>query len=143
MKHTKTYLFALLVAITFSLPLQAQAQENQFSSKSAAWWNSLGQQLDASLHHSVDQVRDQTLQHVVFFSTNYSKKVDLTHLTPTLLDMYKNERNEARRTMAVVALHAIGNRVSMNSLAKLAQNEPPGSLRNITMAALADYNTSS
>ena len=139
MKHTKACLFALVASIALTLPLQSYAQESTFGTKSPLWWNNLEQQLAVSLNQSVDQVRDETLQHIVFFANNYSDKIKLNHLTPQLLAMYKNERNEARRTMAVVALHAIGNRTSMNRLSRLVQNEPPGSLRNITMAVLSDY----
>ena len=121
MKHTKTYIFALAVSIALSVPLQSYAQKNSFDAKSPAWWNQLGQQLAVSLNQPVDQVRDETLQHIVYFATNHSDKVTLNHLAPDLLDMYKNERNEARRTMAVVALRAIGNRPSMNRLARLAR----------------------
>ena len=143
MKNTKTYIFALVAAMALTVPFQAFAQESTFNSKSPLWWSNLEQQLAASLDQSVDQVRDETLQHIVFFANKYGDKIELSHLTPRLLDMYQNEKNEARRTMAVVALHAIGNRTSMNRLARLAQNEPPGSLRNITMAVLADYKRSS
>ncbi len=97
------------------------------------------QQLVKSLNQPIDQVRDETLQHILFFATNYPEKIDFTELTPELLSIYENERNEARRTMAVVTLRAIGNRPSMNRLARLVEDEPPGSLRNITMALIADY----
>ena len=143
MKNTKTYLLALSLTLTFALPLQSFAQEKYYDQKSEAWWNQLEKQLSVSLETPIDQVRDETLQHIVFFASNYTDKIDLGHLTPTLLGMYENERNEARRTMAVVALRAIGQKSSMNRLARLAQEQPPGSLRNITMAVLADYRTSS
>ncbi len=143
MKQFTKYLSIFTLALAFSLPLQANAQDAAFSHKDDAWWNKLELQLTKSLERSVDQVQDETLQHIVFFATNYEDKVQLGHLAPKLLDMYKTEKNDARRTMAVMALHAIGNKHSMNRLARLAQNEPPGSLRNITMAVIADYKTNS
>ncbi len=143
MKYTKYYLSVFTLALALSIPIQANAQSTPFLNKDAAWWGQLEKQLAKSLDQTVDQVQDETLQHIVFFATNYSDKIELSHLTPKLLEMYRNGNNEARRTMAVVALHAIGNRTSMNRLARLAENEPPGSLRNITLAAIADYRTNS
>ena len=139
MKHSKLPLYAFVLAFTLALPFQANAQNTSFQDRSPAWWNALEQQLSQSLDLSVDQIQDETLQHIIFFATNHSEKVDLTDLTPRLLDLYENDENEARRTMAIVALHAIGNDLSMRRLAELAENEPAGSIRNITMAVLADY----
>ena len=143
MKPTKALLFVLTLTVALSTPTKSSAQQSKFDGKSPAWWSQLEQQLEKSLNQPIDQVRDETLQHIVFFATNYAEQIDLTGLTPELLNIYENERNEATRTMAVVALRAIGNRSSMNRLARLVENEPPGSLRNITMAMIADYKRSS
>lgn len=132
---------ALILLLLFALPQQSSAQESTLKNKSDAWWNLMEQQLSVSLDKEIDQVRDETLKHIVFFANNYSSKIDLHHLAPQLLDIYQTEKSEARRTMAVVALHAIGNQRSMVKLAQLVQTEPSGSLRNITLAAISDYST--
>lgn len=143
MKTTRAFLFMLMLAAALTLPAQSSAQSPDFDAKSSAWWNQMEQQLAKSLTRPVDQVRDETMQHIVFFATNYGDKMDFARLTPELLNIYENDRNEASRTMAVMALRAIGNRPSMNRLARLVEDEPPGSLRSITMAVLADFNHNS
>ena len=139
MKYLKTCMSVFVFALALSIPFQANAQDASYDQRSSAWWNALELQLAASLDQSIDQIQDETLQHVIFFASNYSDKVDLREITPRLLDMYENDDNEARRTMAIVALHAIGDDISMQRLAELAENEPAGSIRNITMAVLADH----
>ena len=139
MKHFKSYATAFVFAIALLLTNQSVAQVSNLDQRSPVWWDALEQQLATSLDQSVDQIQDETLQHVIYFASNHSDKVDLTELTPKLLDLYENDQNQARRTMAIVALHAIGNEYSMRRLAELAENEPAGSIRNITMAVLADY----
>ena len=139
MNHFKTYATAFVFAIALLFTNQSIAQVNTLEQRSSAWWNALEHQLANSLDQSIDQIQDETLQHVIFFASNYADRVNLNELTPKLLDMYANDANDARRTMAIVALHAIGDEFSMRRLAELAENEPAGSLRNITMAVLADY----
>ena len=139
MNQFKTYATAFVFAIALLFTNQSIAQVNTLEQRSPAWWNALEQQLANSLNQSIDQIQDETLQHVIFFASNYPEHLSLQELTPRLLDMYANDNNEARRTMAIVALHAIGDEFSMRRLAELAENEPAGSLRNITMAVLADY----
>ena len=139
MNQVKTYVTAFVFAIALLLTNQSIAQEANLDQRTPAWWDALEQQLATSLDQSIDQIQDETLQHVIYFASNHSDQVDLTELTPKLLDMYANDTNQARRTMAIVALHAIGNDFSMRRLAELAENEPAGSIRNITMAVLADY----
>ena len=139
MNRFRTYATAFVFAIALLFTGQSFAQVASFDQRSSAWWDVLEQQLASSLDQSIDQIQDETLQHVIFFATNHSDQIDLTELTPKLLDMYANDTNQARRTMAIVALHAIGNDFSMRRLAELAENEPAGSIRNITMAVLADY----
>ena len=139
MKLLKTFMSAFVLTLALALPFQANAQNASFEQRNSAWWNALELQLAASLDQSIDQIQDETLQHIVFFASNYSDRLDLSEVTPRLLDLYENDANEARRTMAIVALHAIGNDYSMKRLAELAETEPAGSIRNITMAVLADY----
>ena len=139
MNRFKTYATAFVFTLALLLTNQSFAQLASFDERGPAWWDALEQQLAESLDQSIDQIQDETLQHVIFFASNHAEKVDFTELTPKLLDMYANDTNQARRTMSIVALHAIGNEMSMRRLAELAENEPAGSIRNITMAVLADY----
>ena len=142
MKHTTTFLWAFAIAVALSVPLQAQSLNHPLQNRSSAWWTQLELQLENSLTQPVEQIQDETLQHIIFFATNYKDKVNLDNLTPRLLALYEQKANEARRTMALVALHAIGEKMSMKRLAELVEDEPAGSIRNITMAVLADYYTS-
>jgi len=139
MQQSTTILWALAVAVALSVPLQAQAQRHPLQNRDTVWWVQLEQQLAHSLNQPIEQIQDETLQHIIFFATNYQDKVDLREVTPRLLELYEQRDNEARRTMALVALHAIGEELSMRRLAKLVEDEPAGSVRNITLAVLADY----
>ena len=139
MTKNTTYLGAFAIAFALALPLQAQAQNHPLQNRGPVWWTQLEMQLAHSLEQPVEQVQDETLQHIIFFASNYQDKIDLEELTPRLLELYEQKNNEARRTMALVALHAIGEEMSMRRLAQLVEEEPAGSIRNITLAVLADY----
>jgi hypothetical protein len=140
MNHIRTTVGAFAILAALAVPLQAAAQHHPLDNRPAAWWLQLEQQLKHSLDLSIDQIQDETLQHIIYFSTHYSDKIDLSQITPKLLDIYELETNEARRTMALMALFAIGNEPSMRRLAELVEEEPAGSIRNFTLAVLAQFN---
>ena len=138
MKH-KTYkmgLVALLVAM--ALPLNAQAQR-QLDNKNNLWWNALEQQLANNLNSPIPKIQEAALQHIVFFANNYSDKVDFTDLTPEIMTMYETETLEAKRTLALVALSAIGNEQTMLRLFDLVKNERSKRIHDLTLAVLAEY----
>ena len=121
------------------LPLNAQAQKTAFEQQSPAWWDNLEQQLTHSLNSSIPEIQDETLQHIIYFASNHKALANFNDATPKLLDIYENDSNPARRTMALIALNAIGNEATMIRLAELVENEPAGKIRSITLAVLVGY----
>lgn len=121
------------------LPLNALAQKAPFEQHSSAWWDNLEQQLTHSINSSIPEIQDESLQHIIYFASNHKAQVDFTNATPKLLDIYENDSNPARRTMALIALDAIGNEATMLRLAELVEDEPAGKIRSITLAVLVQY----
>ncbi len=135
----KKYAISLFLMLGLLVPLSAQAQKTPYEHHSATWWDNLEQQLTVSLNTSIPEIQDETLQHIIYFASNYKSKLDLYDATPKLMDIYEHDLNPARRTMALIALDAIGSEATMARLAELVENEPAGKIRNITLAVLAQY----
>lgn len=136
--HMKNISLSILI-LGLLLPLNAQAQKTSFEQQSPAWWENLEQQLAHSLNSSISEIQDETLQHIIYFASNYKAQANFDDATPKLLDIYENDPNPARRTMALIALDAIGNEATMIRLAELVENEPAGKIRSITLAVLVGY----
>lgn len=135
----KKYASSLFLMLGILAPLSAQAQKAPYEQYSATWWDNLEQQLTLSLNTSIPEIQDKTLQHIIYFASNYKSRLDLFDTTPRLLDIYEHDLNPARRTMALIALDAIGSEATMVRLAELVENEPVGKIRSITLAVLAEY----
>ena len=138
MKRMTLLAFTAMFALLATVAAPALAQES-LENKDDLWWDQLETQLIQSLDAPVEQVQTETLQHVIFFATNYADHIDLTDATPALLDMYASNIGDARRAMALAALHAVGNEVSMRQLALQVEQEESERIRELTRIVLADY----
>ena len=135
-------LVACLFATTFVLALVAtpavQAQAH-FDAKPQLWWDALEAQLTASLDSDIAQVQEQTLQHVIFFGTNYRHKLDLTDAAVKVLALYEEDIDDTHRILALMALHAIANEYTMDRLREVVDWETSERVRQLTRVVLADY----
>ena len=141
MKRLAAYLFVFAVALAGTAPAFAQDANNQYATMDGLQWKQLSQQLTLSLDSPIAQIKLETLQHVNFFATYYSDKIDLTEAVTTLIDIYENDMEEGFRILALTSLHALGDRSVMRYLSDVVQTEQSPRVRRLTLAALADYNT--
>ena len=138
MKHKTSILGLVALMVALAMPANAQTQR-QLDNKNDLWWNALELQLANNLDSPVAKIQEAALQHIVFFANNYSDKVDFTDLTPEIMAMYENDELEAKRTLALVALSAIGNEQTMIRLFDLVKNEQSKRIHDLTLAVLAEY----
>ena len=107
--------------------------------KNEAWWNALESQLILMVSKPHDQIDEISMQNLIFFASHHADKMDLRPAVPAIFDMYKHHELEGMRIMAVVAMHAIGDRHGMEQVQRYARQQPEGPARHIAMLALADY----
>ncbi len=130
----------LFLFVTFALiPTPSAYAQNALDDKSEAWWDNLEAQITQSLDSPVEQIRDESLQNLIFFSTNYGDRVDFTYAVDKIFDIYENAPLEARRTLALVALHAVGNEYAMQRLSRVVETEPSARIQKHAQAVLADF----
>ncbi len=109
------------------------------SDMDAAWWKSLSKANARALDSPDAQVKEQALQNIIFFATHYGKDVDFKRATTELYNIYRFDKNEAHRIMALAALHAIGRENTMRILSQHVRWERSPRVRRFTKAALVDY----
>lgn len=146
---TLTSLYTLL--LLFSWPTQAQVPvaadtplvnqfiDDHYAQRSPAWWNALGRQLTLLLDKPVEQVDVAALQNVIYFATHHRDKVLLNDASPKLMAIYLEHEQAATRTMALAALHAIGDAEAMAKLRRHVPTEQNAWLKRRTIAALNDH----
>ncbi len=111
------------------------------SDMDAAWWKSFSKANARALDSPDAQVKEQALQNIIFFATHYGKDVDFKRATTELYNIYRFDKNEARRIMALAALHAMGRKNTMRILSQHVRWERSPRVRRFTKAALLDYYT--
>ncbi len=109
------------------------------SDMDAAWWKSLSKANARALDSPDAQVKEQALQNIIFFATHYGKDVDFKRATTELYNIYRFDKKEAHRIMALAALHAIGRENTMRILSQHVRWERSPRVRRLTKAALVDY----
>lgn len=109
------------------------------SDMDAAWWKSLSKANARALDSPDAQVKEQALQNIIFFATHYGKDVDFKRATTELYNIYRFDKNEAHRIMALAALHAMGRENTMRILSQHVRWERSPRVRRFTKAALLDY----
>ncbi len=140
MKRLAAYLFVFAVALAGTAPTFAQDADTPYATMDALQWKQLSQQLTLSLDSPIAQIKLETLQHVNFFATYYSDKIDLTEAVTTLIEIYEDDMEEGFRILALTSLHALSDRSVMMYLSDVVQTEQSPRVRQLTLAALAEYN---
>ena len=102
-------------------------------------WQNLSIELTLGLDAPEVAIRQQSLQLVTFFATNYHDQIDLQRALPRLLRIYETDAEEGYRIMALTALHAIGDASTMAYLRERVRQETSPRVRLLTLAALADF----
>jgi hypothetical protein len=111
---------------------------------STAWRDNIGKQSAAALQMSSPSAKAQTLQNLIMLADRYGSALDLSGAVPMVLHVYAWDRDERLRTMAVAALHAIGDGEGMERMLErfaelhFRRGLSPR-LQHITHATLAEY----
>ena len=137
---TVVRLFAAAFALTLVFAPAAQAQQ-QFDDKPQVWWDKLEAQLTHSLDSDLAVVREQTLQHIIFFGTHYPEHFDFTNAAVKVLALYERPDDDTHRILALMAMHAIANEHTMDRLREVVDWERSERVRQLARAVLADYYT--
>jgi hypothetical protein len=93
---------------------------------------------------SSPSAKAQTLQNLIMLADRYGSALDLSGAVPMVLHVYAWDRDERLRTMAVAALHAIGDGEGMERMLErfaelhFRRGLSPR-LQHITHATLAEY----
>lgn len=138
MKHPFYRISFFTMAMLLAIPSTSHAQK-ALDTKPASWWAAYGDQLVASLDSSVPKIQEQALSAIIFYAGQHPGKMDLSAATPKILAIYQKDKKEARRTMALMALNALGDEAGMRRLNTLVRYEPSQRVENLTRAVLSAY----
>ena len=130
---------ASLFALALTITLPAAAQDKPYDHKPAEWWSNLEAQLADNLNSPIDQVRAQSIRHIIFFAANYSEKAEFSDSVPGLLGIYDNDGNEKFRVLALAAIDAIGSGPAMEYLAQRIDQEESERVQRMMVALLSHY----
>ncbi len=109
---------------------------------SAAWVEHVDQQFALSLKSSIEAVRQQTLQDIIYIANFHSDRVTLKKVVSPLLNIYLFDKDERYRIMAISALSALEDPYGMQRLREEVSGVRSKRVRQLTLAALADYQQS-
>lgn len=130
---------ASLFALALTIALPAAAQTKPYDHKPAEWWSNLEAQLADNLDSPIDQVRAQSIRHIIFFSANYAEKARFNDAVPALLGIYDYDGNEKFRVLALAAIDAIGSGPAMEYLAQRVEQEESQRVQRMMVALLSNY----
>lgn len=130
-----------LALLTFTVQAQDATMPTATVENVPVWVQHFGEQLSQELESPVEEVRHQALQHAAYFASFYGDQIDLSAALPNLLEIYRQDGDEACRLLAVAAIHAIGDEPTMRAVRKMTGvwEDPSMRVRLVTLAALADY----
>ncbi|NNE70344.1 MAG: hypothetical protein HKN29_08260 [Rhodothermales bacterium] len=130
---------AFALAIFASTAVSAQSYQDM----DQAWWTTLSNQLTESVASDVDQVRQEAMQHIVFFAENYDEFVNFDEAAYEIMGRFEASENVEERLLALAALSAIGEDITMERLSVVAMDLRSERVRNVAAAVILAYSTSS
>lgn len=150
---TKTLFTALLLAGLFTVTAQAQSATNLFQSyvptadaidvdltdMNTNDLVALSDEQVQALRSESEQTKEEALQNVIYLGTHFKETLNTGRATTHLYEIYRLDRNEQLRIMALAGLHAIGSDNIMRQLSQDVQLERSDRIRHLTNAALIDY----
>ena len=109
------------------------------SRQPASWWEARVAQEVAALGSDNQETRETALRTLVFIANNYGEKANLKPAVAPLYNLYRFNKVETHRIMALSALQAIGDDESMRLLGEDLQWEISPRVRTLMKAAVASY----
>lgn len=166
MRRVLNGLFALFVTILLSQAAVAQTTPNyppkapadlkpaeatleiltshDLSDMPQKWWNELAAHFDEQLLKNGPE-REEAMRSIIFLATYYPDKANFERNTTELYNIYRFNRDEGMRVMALAALYAIGDDSAMRLIAyhapymRVAPWEDSDLVRHVTEAAIMQY----
>jgi hypothetical protein len=119
-----------------SLALPADDVLATFSKKE---WSELRKQQFAALRSHDDRVWPHALRNITHLASTFGDRVNFACACPWLLDTYTTSHWQKDRLGALAAMHAIGDASTIETLARMVENEADPLIKHVTIAAVNDY----
>lgn len=127
---------ALFLAVVGTSTAFAQST---YADKDTQWWSGLETQLTESTTSDVAQVRQEAMQHIIFFAENYADKADFSDAAYEIMARFETSTNVEERLLALAALNAIGDAVALDRLARIAGAEQSPRVRAVAAKVLQNH----
>ncbi len=85
------------------------------------------------------ETKQEAMQHVIYLAHYYPEAINPHRASARLYEIYRLDRNESFRVMALAGLHAIGSENTMRQMSQDVRLEGSDRVRRLTNAALVDY----
>lgn len=157
--HILTLVFVLVVTNVYAQPSRpAEAPSNldpavvtpeqlgshDLSGLDSQWWEDLSEAVDEQLKGSAEE-QEEAMRKVIFLASYYPDKARFNDSVTELYNIWRFNRDEKFRVMALAALFAMGDEDAMRLLAyrgglpTYAGWDPSPLVRRLTAAAVARY----
>jgi hypothetical protein len=132
------------LAFTFAILSSTQAfAQSTYHEMDAEWWSSLEQQLTESAASDVAAVRQEAIQHIIFFAENYDEFVNFDEAAYEIMGRFEISEDVEERLLALAALSAIGEKMTIERLSVVAGSEKSARVRGVAAAVLHAHYTAS
>lgn len=118
---------------------------HDLSGMSNQWWTDLSTAVDAELKAEDNMKRVEAMRKVIFLATYYPDKANFDRCGTELYNIYRFNKKEDERVMALAALYASGDDSAMRLIAyhapymRFAPWENSDLVRHVTEAAIMRY----
>lgn len=106
---------------------------------SDSWWKQLRNEHLAALRSADPALREQALRNVIYFRTHYPEQARFRRISGTVYEIYRLDRDEPTRLLALSALSALGDDDTMRQLARDVRLERSPRVRRLANHALAHH----
>ncbi len=113
--------------------------EVEYTNMNADIRTALGKVQTGRLNATDTQTKQEAMQHVIYLATYYPEAINARRAAARLYEIYRLDRNESFRLMALAGLHAIGSENAMRQLSQDVRLEGSDRVRRTANAVLVDY----
>ncbi len=138
--------FRRVAGLAFAIAIIGSTQvfaQSTYQDMDAEWWSSLEQQLTESAASDVAKVRQGAIQHIIFFAENYDEFVNFDEAAYEIMGLFEMSEDVDERLLALAALSAIGENMTMERLSVVAASERSARVRGVAAAVIHAHNTAS
>jgi hypothetical protein len=103
------------------------------------WWKETGKAHAEAMHSTDADVRERTMQNVIFLASHYPEQVRFGSLGTPLLETYLFDQDEGHRLLALSAIYAMRDDAALRHISQYVQLERSDRVRKLTNKVLAEY----